>query len=226
MSTAILVLGESGSGKTASLRNFDTNDVLLIQPARKPLPFRSKGWREFQAKTVGDIKSTTDSILVCNDASKICVAMHNTAKPIVIVDDWQYLLAMQFMARRNEKGFDKFTDIGGAGFDVLKAASELAPNKRVYIIAHTQTDDFGNVRIKTLGRLLDDKIVPEGMFTIVLRTHVDAGSDRYCFTTRNSGHDTVKTPMGMFEASEIENDLAMVDKVIVDYYGLNQEPQD
>lgn len=216
MSTAILVLGESGSGKTASLRNFEPSKTLLIQPARKPLPFRSAQWREGKG----------GNIFVCSDAKRIVEVMHKAPHDVIVVDDWQYLLAMQFMARRNEKGFDKFTDIGGAGFDVLKAASELAPNKRVYIIAHTQTDDFGNVRIKTLGRLLDDKIVPEGMFTIVLRTHVDAGAGRYCFTTRNSGHDTVKTPMGMFESSEIENDLALIDKVIAEYYGLNQEPQE
>ncbi len=216
MSTAILVLGESGSGKTASLRNFEPSKTLLIQPARKPLPFRSAQWREGKG----------GNIFVCSDAKRIVEVMHKAPHEVIVVDDWQYLLAMQFMARRNEKGFDKFTDIGGAGFDVLKAASELAPNKRVYIIAHTQVDDFGNTRIKTLGRLLDDKIVPEGMFTIVLRTHVDAGSNRYCFTTRNSGHDTVKTPMGMFESSEIENDLALVDKVVVDYYGLNQLPQE
>ncbi len=220
MSTAILVLGESGSGKTASLRNLEPSKTLLIQPARKPLPFRSKDWKEI--KTKGD----NGNVFVCSDAKRIVEVMHKAPHDVIVVDDWQYILALQFMARRNEKGFDKFTDIGGAGFDIIKAASELAPNKRVYIIAHTQTDDFGNVRIKTLGRLLDDKIVPEGMFTIVLRTHVDAGANRYCFTTRNNGHDTVKTPMGMFESSEIENNLALVDKVIVDYYGLNQEPQE
>lgn len=216
MSTAILVLGESGSGKTASLRNFEPSKTLLIQPARKPLPFRSAQWREGKG----------GNIFVCSDAKRIVEVMHKAPHDVIVVDDWQYILALQFMSRRNEKGFDKFTDIGGAGFDIIKAASELAPNKRVYIIAHTQTDDFGNTRIKTLGRLLDDKIVPEGMFTIVLRTHVDAGAGRYVFTTRNSGHDTVKTPMGMFESSEIENDLALIDKVIVEYYGLNQEPQE
>ena len=223
MSYATLVLGESGTGKTCSLRNLDPNDVLLIQPVRKPLPFRSKGWREFQANTIGDIKNAKGSILVCSDAKKICVAMRHTTKPIVVLDDWQYLLASQFMARRNERGFDKFTDIGGAGFDVAQCASELAHNQRVYILAHTHTDEQGQIRIKTLGKLLDDKVVVEGMFTTVLRTHVDPGANKYVFTTQNNGHDTVKSPMGLFEANEIENDLAMVDALICDYYGIGED---
>lgn len=223
MSYATLVLGESGTGKTCSLRNLDPNDVLLIQPVRKPLPFRSKGWREFQANTIGDIKNAKGSILVCSDAKKICVAMRHTTKPIVVLDDWQYLLASQFMARRNERGFDKFTDIGGAGFDVAQCASELAHNQRVYILAHTHTDEQGQIRIKTLGKLLDDKVVVEGMFTTVLRTHVDPGANKYVFTTQNNGHDTVKSPMGLFEANEIENDLAKVDALICDYYGIGED---
>ena len=225
MSYATLILGESGTGKTASLRNFDPSDVLLIQPVRKPLPFRSKGWREFQAITIGDIKNPNGSILVCNDAKKICVAMRHTNKSIVIVDDWQYILASQFMARRNEKSYDKFTDIGGAGWDIAQCASELPPNKRVYILAHTHTDEQGQIRIKTLGKLLDDKVVVEGMFTTVLRTHVDPGANKYVFTTQNNGRDTGKGPMGVFESNEIENDLASVDYAICDYYGINEEAE-
>lgn len=225
MSYATLILGESGTGKTCSLRNLDPNDVLLIQPVRKPLPFRSKGWREFQANTIGDIKNATGSILVCADAKKICVAMRHTTKPIVIVDDWQYILASQFMSRRNEKSYDKFTDIGGSGWDIAQCASEIAHNQRVYVLAHTHTDEQGNIRIKTLGKLLDDKVVVEGMFTTVLRTHVDAGANKYVFTTHNNGRDTVKSPMGMFDTNEIENDLAKVDEAICDYYGIERDKQ-
>jgi len=128
-----------------------------------------------------------------------------------------------YMAARNVKGFDKFTEIGGAGFDIAKAASELGENKRVYVLAHTTSDEFGNTRIKTLGKLLDDKIVVEGMFTTVLRTHVENG--RYLFSTQNSGSDTVKSPMGMFSEQYIENDLAAIDRVICDYYGITNEKE-
>jgi hypothetical protein len=208
MSYATLILGESGTGKTASLRNFDPSQVLLIQPVRKPLPFKSVEWK--------------GHIYVSDSPVKIVSAMQRTQAEVVIVDDLQYVLSNMFMAKRNERGFDKFTEIAGAGFDICKTASELPENKRVYILAHTQTGEDGTTRIKTIGKLLDEKIVPEGMFTTVLRTLVN--QDGYFFRTQNSGADTVKSPLGLFDEALIENDLAAVDKAIVDYYGIGAEP--
>lgn len=217
MSYATLVLGESGTGKTCSLRNLDPKNTLLIQPVRKPLPFRSTGWKEIKQKGDGN------NILVCSNPQAIINCIHASPFDVIVVDDWQYILASMYMAARNVKGFDKFTEIGGAGFDIAKAASELGENKRVYVLAHTTSDEFGNTRIKTLGKLLDDKIVVEGMFTTVLRTHVENG--RYLFSTQNSGSDTVKSPMGMFSEQYIENDLAAIDRVICDYYGITNEKE-
>lgn len=215
MSYATLVLGESGTGKTCSLRDLDPEKTLLIQPVRKPLPFPSKGW------AVRCKENPNGNIYVCDDPVKIVQAMHKSTHPVVVIDDWQYILANKFMLKRNEKGYDKFTDIGGAGFDIVKAASELAENRRVYVLAHTVTDDQGNIRIKTLGKMLDDKIVIEGMFTTVLRTHVDSGAGSYYFSTQNSGRDTVKSPMGLFDEPLIENNLAAIDAKICDYYGIS-----
>lgn len=209
MSYATLILGESGTGKTCSLRNLDPSKTFLIQSMRKPLPFKAKGWG----------RVPEGNIFANSDVSKVVEAMTKAPHEIIVVDDWQYFLAQMYMNARNVKGFDKFTEIGGAGYDILKTAINLPTHKRVYIMAHTMTDDFGNVKIKTLGKLLDDKIVPEGMFTTVLRTHVENG--KYMFSTQNSGHDTVKSPMGMFAEKFIENDLAEVDKVICDYYEIN-----
>lgn len=217
MSYACLILGESGTGKTCSLRNLDPKNTLLIQPVRKPLPFRSTGWKEIKQKGDGN------NILVCSNPQAIINCMHASPFDVIVVDDWQYILASMYMAARNVKGFDKFTEIGGAGFDIAKAASELGENKRVYVLAHTTSDEFGNTRIKTLGKLLDDKIVVEGMFTTVLRTHVENG--RYLFSTQNSGSDTVKSPMGMFSEQYIENDLAAIDRIICDYYGITNEKE-
>ena len=217
MSYACLILGESGTGKTCSLRNLDPKNTLLIQPVRKPLTFRSTGWKEIKQKGDGN------NILVCSNPQAIINCMHASPFDVIVVDDWQYILASMYMAARNVKGFDKFTEIGGAGFDIAKAASELGENKRVYVLAHTTSDEFGNTRIKTLGKLLDDKIVVEGMFTTVLRTHVENG--RYLFSTQNSGSDTVKSPMGMFSEQYIENDLAAIDRVICDYYGITNEKE-
>ena len=124
------------------------------------------------------------------------------------------------MDRRAEKGFQKFVDIGGVGFDVVRLAAELQPNVRVYVLAHTDTSESGVTKIKTLGRMLDEKIVIEGLFTTVLKTYVENG--KFYFTTQNSGSDTVKSPMGLFSSNLIENDLNAVDTAICDYYGLEK----
>lgn len=215
MSLATLILGESGTGKTCSLRNLDPKNTLLIQPVRKPLPFRSAEWKEIKEKGDGN------NIYVSDDARRIVELVSVCPFDVIVIDDWQYVLANMFMSKRNQKGFDKFTEIAGAGFDLCHIASQIPGDKRVYILAHTQTDEYGNVRIKTLGKLLDDKIVPEGMFTTVLRTHVENG--KYQFSTQNSGNDTVKSPMGMFTDKFIDNDLAEVDRTICEYYGIQNK---
>lgn len=218
MSYATLILGESGTGKTASLRNFDPSKTLLIQPVRKPLPFRPVGWKECREKGDGG------NIFVSCDPRSIQMAMARTHAEVIVIDDWQYVLSFMYMAKRSENGFQKFSDIGGAGFDIVKLASELAAEKRVYVLAHTTRDEFGTVRIKTLGKLLDEKICVEGLFTVVLRTHVDQG--RYLFSTQNDGADTVKSPMGLFPARFIDNDLAAVDQLICNYYGIGADEEE
>ena len=212
MSIATMILGESGTGKSASLRNLDPEQTLLIQSVRKPLPFRSKGWLPYNKAT------GKGSILTTDNPTHIEGAMRKIERPVVVLDDFQYVLANEFMRRSDEKGFDKFTEIGRHAWDLLNAASGLSDIRRVYILAHTDSDESGKTRMKTIGKLLNEKITPEGMVTIVLRTAVRDGA--YLFSTQNSGADTTKSPMGMFGEQFIENDLAAVDAAICDYYGL------
>lgn len=234
MSFATLILGESGSGKTCSLRNIKPEDAILIQPVRKPLPFPSKGWKLAgtqvveQADKRGNMTTVTKlsssgNVLCSQDIDFIIRMMNKTCKKIIIIDDWQYFLSFKFMARCSEKNYEKFTEIGNIGFKLAKAASELSEDKRVYVMAHTHTDDYGITRIKTLGKMLDDKICVEGMFTTVLRTYYDDG--KYMFRTQTNGNDTVKSPMGMFEEKLIDNDLAQIDAIICDYYGIEETNQ-
>ena len=210
MSTAVLILGESGTGKSTSLRNLDPAKTLLIQSIKKPLPFKSKGWKvRVSLKSEGNVIQTDDAALI----EKL---LRQSPHEIVVIDDYQYVMANEYMRRTAEKGYEKFTDIGKNAWSVLTAATELAENRRVYILSHTATDDNGRTKIKTVGRMLDEKITLEGMVTIVLRTQVRDG--HYTFATQNNGSDTTKSPMGMFSEQFIDNDLAAVDAAIVDYY--------
>lgn len=187
------------------------SETLLIQMIAKPLPFKTKGWMPVNEKG--------GNILVSCDAAYICHAMKKTSRPIIVIDDLQYLLATEFMNRAHEKGYEKFTEMARHYYDVVTTATSLDANKRVYMLSHTDVSEQGQVKAKTIGKLLDEKITIEGLLSIVLRTHVING--QYVFSTKNNGSDTVKTPMGLFADEYIENDLMAVDKAIVDYYDLN-----
>lgn len=214
MSVATLILGESGTGKSSSLRNLDPAHTLLIQAIPKPLPFRAKGWKPV---------SEGGNVIVSDQSSVIVAAMKKTSRDVIILDDFQYIMSNEFMRRVIDKetgnaAFAKYNEIAKYAWDILTAASNLAPNKRVYILSHTQIDDAGRVKIKTIGKLLDEKITIEGLVSIVLRTSIVNGN--YLFSTRNSGLDTTKTPIGLFEDELIENDLAIIDTAIYQYFEL------
>jgi hypothetical protein len=213
MATPILILGESGVGKSTSMRNLSPEDCVIVQPIKKPLPFRNEF--KFMTKEGGQI-------LTCDNSDKICRFITKAAaagKKQIIIDDFQYIMANEFMRRSKEKSYDKFNDIGYNAWSIINTAQALEEDCRVYIMAHTETDMTGKTKIKTIGKMLDEKITLEGMFTIVLGASVSDGS--YYFTTQNSGSNTVKSPMGMFEEMEIDNDLKLVDDTICEYYGLS-----
>ncbi|MHA3576892.1 ATP-binding protein [Yersinia enterocolitica] len=216
MGTPVLILGESGTGKSTSMRNLNAADCFLVNPENKRLPFKSKDWkpRDFEAKT-GNVFFTdipTDIITVINFARR-------AKKKIVIVDDFQYVMGNQFMRRHSEKSYEKFTEIGGGAWDVIRAAQAAEDDLIVYFMAHTEETQSGRVKMKTIGKMLDEKITVEGMFGIALRTGVMDG--RYYFSTQTDGTDPVKSPIGLFNSQQIDNDLNAVDIAIRDYYELN-----
>lgn len=220
MGIPTMVLGESGTGKTTSLRNFNPADVVLIQPVRKPLPFRNQ-WKKWDSKDkVGSIVHTDSSDTITRAIQDFPAKY---GKKVIIVDDFQYVMANEFMRRSGETGFTKFTEIAKHAWEAILSAQNAPDDVRVYFLSHVQTDDYGQTKAKTIGKLLDEKITLEGLFTIVLRTQKGDGAEAYSFRTRNSGSDTVKTPIGLFDSELISNDLHAVDAAIQDYYQLGAQ---
>ena len=204
MGVPVLILGESGSGKSASMRNFKPGEIGIINVSGKPLPFRNN------LKTVN-----TDNY---EDVVKTIIAAKAKA---LVIDDAQYLMANEFMRTAKVTGYQKFTNLALNFWQLIQVViNNLPPDKIVYFLAHVERDANGNEKMKTIGKLLDEKITIEGLFTIVLKTVVQ---DRhYQFATQTNGQDTVKTPMGMFDDLLIENDLKMVDSTIREYYGISE----
>ena len=204
MAIIVMILGESGTGKSASLRNFKKEDLAVVNVIGKPLPFRSKGFETLNSDDYGTIRNFIDK----------------TDKPSIVIDDAQYLMANEFMRRAREKGYEKFTEIGQNFWNLINYCRKLPHNCIVYFLQHVETTSDGSTtKAKTIGKMLDEKVSLEGMFSIVLRTSVKDGE--YCFSTQNSGSDTVKSPVGMFDSDLIPNDLKAVDQHIRSYYDIS-----
>lgn len=204
MGNSVFILGRSGTGKSASLRNFKSNEILHINVMSKPLPFKGR----FAETYNGD------------NYTEIAKAINKTKCKSIVIDDAQYLMANEFMRRSSEMGYQKFTDIANNFWTLINSINNDLPfDVIVYFLMHTDMDDNGNEKAKTIGKLLDEKICIEGMSSIVLKTAVKDGV--YSFLTQNNGHDTVKSPLGMFKTFEIDNDLKAVDTAIREYWELD-----
>ena len=203
-SVPVLLIGQSGSGKSTSLRNFKGDEVAVINVLGKPLPFKS------------DIKAGK-----CDDYATILKAIANTPKKTIVIDDANYLITNEFMNKSSVKGFDKYNEMGNNFFNLINGIKAIDGGKTVYLIMHEDTDENGNIKPKTIGKLLDDKVNVQGMFTICIRAMYDNGN--YIFRLKTNGQDCVKTPFGMFESDTMENDLKEFDKVVREYYELDKE---
>ncbi len=214
MGVPVLIMGKSGSGKSTSLRNFKPDEISVINVLNKPLPFRNK------LKTVH-----TDNY------RNIAKYLRETPFPSVAIDDAGYLMTNQFMQNHSSLGagnaiFQFYNTLADNFWKLIDfiVKDQSLENKIVYIMMHEDKNDFGETKPKTIGKMLDEKICIEGMFTIALRSMISDG--RYVFKTNSDGSDVCKTPIGMFDTEEIDNDLKMVDEKIREYYGLNEEEQE
>lgn len=218
MAMPVLIIGESGSGKTASLRNFKKGEVYVFEVAGKELPFRNDFDKYVRQRARYD------------DIKKITLAMAAKDPESVkafVIDDSQYLMAFESFERAKESGYSKNVDLARNFKDIIDfVITQLPRDWVVYFLHHVSVDETTGVRhAKTLGKMLDNQLTVEGMFTMVLMTNVVQG--KYTFVTHNlDGTSTVKSPIGMFDENEIDNDLKIVDNAIRNYYGWNKTKEE
>lgn len=199
MAILVMIYGQSGTGKSTSLRNFDKDDVSVINVSGKPMPFKK------HLPTVN-----TD------DYNAIIKGLPAIKTPSIVIDDATYLMVDEFMRNAKVSGYQKYTDMAKNFTDLIEAARKLPDEKIVYFIGHSDQADDGREHFKTIGKMLDNYVTLEGKFSIVLKTIVNDG--KYYFSTQNNGQDTVKTPLDMFQEALIPNDLKAVDDTIREYY--------
>ena len=217
MSNTSLIIGESGTGKSTSLQMLDPTETFIINVLDKPLPFR--GYKKNYTRINAD--ATEGNYYASDDYNKIMriIKVINEKRPEIknlIIDDWQYTMCNEFMRRATETGFVKFTEIGQHAWSIIKSLTDCRDDLFCFVLSHSDTDQNGKYKCKSIGKMLDEKITIEGMFTIVLHTQVMDGS--YRFLTQNDGSHIAKSPQGMFEDKYIGNDLAFVKAKMNEYY--------
>ena len=220
MGIPVLIIGESGSGKTYAIKNLDPDKVGIFLCEKNRLPFR----KHFPTYKVRNMMKEENGKQITYRQSAVIqgVLMGRKGKDhkkIYVIDDSQYIMANEYFDRANEKGYDKFVDIGANFRNLIHMVNnDLPDDVIVYFLHHPETDsNTGRLKAKTIGKMLDEKLTLEGCFDIVLHARTDG--QEHWFSTQSDGTDTAKSPEEMFEA-KIPNDLAFVDKTIREYYGM------
>lgn len=211
MGIGVLIIGKSGSGKSTSLRNFKSDEVGIINVISKPLPFKNiNGLKTVDTDNYADVKKVIEG----------------SKTPSIVIDDAGYLITNQFMRKHSNTGggnavFSLYNDIADSFWNLTEQIKKLPNNKIVYILMHEDKNDFGDIKPKTIGKLIDEKVCLEGLFSIVLRAKkVDKN---YYFFTQATDGDVAKSPIGMFDELYIENDLKEVDNKIREFYGIENK---
>ena len=224
MAQSVLVIADSGTGKSTAIRTLDSKETFIINIANKPLPF--KGWKKSYTNISKD--NPKGNMTSASSAPGIIKAMQhvNDKMPHItnlVIDDWQYMSSFEYFDRANEKGYDKFTSIAANLAQVAKMPKDMREDLTIFFLTHSEesTDINGHRRVKakTVGKMIDNTLTLEGLFSIVLFGRVKKTEDglEYGFDTQNNGENTCKSPIDMFKESFIHNDLQLVKDCIENY---------
>ncbi|HHS9530493.1 TPA: AAA family ATPase [Raoultella ornithinolytica] len=218
MGTPVLILGDSGAGKSYSLRNFTPEEVILLQCIPKMLPFRATGWK-LNGKDLPDGSVQRGNIIrfdawdaVLDSINRMVLSKN---RRVLVIDDFQVVMQHENMMRAYQTGYQKFTEMADHVWQIIMAATRLPDDFRVYFLAHTEESD-GKIRMKTTGKMLNEKLTPEGYFSIVLRAIKKDG--KHVFLIKGDDNDTAKAPPDLFPGlTEMDNDLKAVDVAITEF---------
>lgn len=222
----IAIVGESGTGKSTSLRNLNPEETFIISTTGKPLPFRGYKKKYVPMKIEG--KTVTGNYYVSSKWDQILKILQIVDKMMphikqVIVDDFQYVLSYEFVDRATEVGYTKFSELAQHAMEILRYSEKMREDCKMIFLTHSENvGDIMNPKyvIKTVGKLLSEKVTLEGLFTYIFFTKVTEGDDgkmQYKLITNSDGTCVAKTSLGMFDELEIDNDLAEIIKVIDAY---------
>lgn len=224
MGTNILIYGESGSGKSTALRNLNPKETFIINAVNKPLPFR--GWQKKYTKI--DREANPDGNYYASvhykEVGQTIDYVINKRPDIknLIIDDFSYIMADDFMNRALEKGYDKFSELALHAYEIVRKTTFTGRDDlKCIFLSHSDNSNEVKIKLKTIGKMLDEKVNLEGLFTIVLYACIH--EEKYLFLTKNNGNTIAKAPMGMFEETYIENDLNEVIKKVNEYYSFLDE---
>jgi len=225
MAQGVLIIAESGAGKSTSIENLDPKETFIINVANKPLPF--KGWKKKYTIWSKDNPAGNMYDKANPENIEACLKYVNEKRPeikTVVVDDFQYMSSFEFFDKANEKGYEKFTQIGAHLARIARMPKDLREDLVIFFLTHAEeaTDLEGKrkFKAKTIGKMVDEKLTLEGLFSIVLFGKAKKNKDaeiRYVFETQTNGENTCKSPRGMFDTFEIPNDLELVKNKIVEY---------
>lgn len=224
----LCIYGESGTGKTTSLRNMNPETTFIISTTGKPLSFR--GWKKkYTPFSINkETKEVSGNYYVSSNSEQILKVLKviNAKMPnitTVVIDDMQYIMSYEFVDRATEVGYSRFSEIAQHMMEILRYSEQMRDNCTICFLTHSEnvgTEIDPKYVIKTIGKLLSEKVTLEGLFTYIFFTKVEEGVDgkmSYKLITNNNGKCLAKTPMGMFESLEIDNDLNEILDVIREY---------
>lgn len=225
MAQGILIIAESGAGKSTSIETLNPKETFIVNVANKPLPF--KGWKSKYTLWSKDNPGGNMYDKANPESIEACLKYVSEKRPeikSIVIDDFQYMSSFEFFDKADEKGYEKFTKIGAHLARIARMPKDLREDLMIFFLTHAEeaTDLEGKrkFKAKTIGRMVDEKLTLEGLFSIVLFGKAKKNKDgviRYVFETQTNGENTCKSPKDMFPTFEIMNDLEYVRQAIISY---------